>query len=468
MQITTCTDASGRSVTFSDKKFLGTNLAGLLPIAHIAHSLGLFRNAQDVISKAVPCKRNTVYSPELMFEQRVLALAAGFEDLNDHDQLFHDPGFSAALGTADIAGSATLCRFENGFDRHSIAQLNETLLTTFAQADKAVGLLPKIRRKGYRCIFLDVDSTFVELYGNQEQKSYNGHYQCCCLAPVLCYLHGYPVAVYGAAGTTDARRVLEDYLPRLLRRIRELFPDFIIVLRADSGFNSNKLIDSCRAQGVHYIMGFPPIKAAQKAVKEKGFKHARRKVVKRYTADGKTVQIIGGVRWNAKSWKQKRRVIGRKRFDPRTCQLDLRLIQTSIVNTTNFEHEGYAGELSKISCEDMYEQAYCGRGRMEQWIGEFKTECFGDRASATKFHANCYRMILAAYCQMLLKLARRIQYFGVRKTNKKAVQKTVRTFRRDVICVTAMVRELRKELRLTLPEHLHDRQAFEALFSIRI
>ena len=73
-----------------------------------------------------------------------------------------------------------------------------------------------------------------------------------------------------------------------------------------------------------------------------------------YTADGKTVQIIGGVRWNAKSWKQKRRVIGRKRFDPRTCQLDLRLIQTRIVNTTNFEHEGYAGELSKISCEDMY------------------------------------------------------------------------------------------------------------------
>ena len=77
-------------------------------------------------------------------------------------------------------------------------------------------------------------------------------------------------------------------------------------------------------------------------------------------------------------------------------------------------------------------------------------------------------MILSAYCQMLLKIVRRIQYFGVRKSNKKAVQKTVRTFRRDVICVMAAVREMRKELRLTLPEHLHDRQTFEALFSIRI
>lgn len=142
MQITTCSDASGRAVTFSDKKFFATSMAGLLPVAHIARSLGLFKNAKEVISKAVPSKRNTQYSPEIMFEQRVLALAAGYEDLNDHDHLFHDPGFTAALGTADIAGSATLCRFENSFDRHSIDQLNETLLTTFAELDKAVGLLP--------------------------------------------------------------------------------------------------------------------------------------------------------------------------------------------------------------------------------------------------------------------------------------------------------------------------------------
>ena len=468
MQITTCFDATGRAVTFSDKKFFATSMAGLLPVAHIARSLDLFKNAREVISEAVPSKRNTQYSAEVMFEQRILALAAGYEDLNDHDHLSHDPGFSSALGTADIAGSATLCRFENSFDRRSINQLNETLLTTFAQADKAVGLLPKIRRKGYRCIFLDVDSTYVELYGNQENKSYNGHYQCCCLAPVLCYLHGYPIAVFGAAGTTDARKVLEHYLPRLLRRIRELFPDYIIVLRADSGFNSNRLIDTCLANGVHYIMGFPPIKAAQKAIYEKGLKHARRKKVKRYTTTGTAEQTIGETDWNAKSWKQKRRVIARKRFDSITCQLDLRLIQTSIVNTMDPQHNGYAGELSLASTEDMYEQVYCGRGRMEQWIGEFKTECFGDRASATKFHTSCYRMILSAYCQMLLKVVRRLQYFGVRKNNKKAVQKTVRTFRRDVLCVTAAVREMNQELRLTLPEYLHDRQAFEALFSIRI
>ena len=124
-----------------------------------------------------------------MFEQRLLALAAGYEDLNDHDELFHDPGFTSALGTANMASSATLCRFENGFDRHSINALNETLLSAFIDADRRLGLLPRIRRKKYRCLFLDVDSTYIKLYGNQEKKSYNGHYQCCCLAPVAWLPH---------------------------------------------------------------------------------------------------------------------------------------------------------------------------------------------------------------------------------------------------------------------------------------
>ena len=45
-----------------------------------------------------------------------------------------------------------------------------------------------------------------------------------CLAPVLCYLHGYPIAVFGAGGTKDARKVLEPQFKRLIKRIKELFP----------------------------------------------------------------------------------------------------------------------------------------------------------------------------------------------------------------------------------------------------
>lgn len=168
------------------------------------------------------------------------------------------------------------------------------------------------------------------------------------------YLHGYPIAVYGAAGASDARKVLEHYLPRLLKRIREAFPDYIIVLRADSGFNSNALIDTCLKLGAHYIMGFAPIKAAQQAIYSNGLKYAKRKQAKRYTATGTAAQIIGATDWNAKCWKQPRRVLARKRFDRRTCQLDLRLIQTSIACTKDPEKDGYAGELSLTTISVFY------------------------------------------------------------------------------------------------------------------
>lgn len=69
---------------------------------------------------------------------------------------------------------------------------------------------------------------------------------------------------------------------------------------------------------------------------------------------------------------------------------------------------------------------------------------------------------------MPLKIARRQQYLGVRKVTRKATERTVPSLRCEVIGVTAAVRAMRKELRLTLPEHLHYRQAFEAPFSIRI
>ena len=63
-----------------------------------------------------------------------------------------------------------------------------------------------------------------------------------------------------------------------------------------------------------------------------------------------------------------------------------------------------------------------------------------------------------------IKIARRLQHFGVRKVNRKATEKRVRLFRQDVIYVTVAVGAIHKKLRLTLLEHLQDRQAFETRF----
>lgn len=467
MQDTTITDSFGRSVAFSEKRFCATSFAGLLPLAHIANQTGLFEPVLRFLEERFPSRHNTLVSAQTMFKQRLFALAAGYEDLNDHESLCNDPGFLAAVGQNRIAGASRLCRFENEFDRHDIDKLNAALLEAFHLAAKKLKMLPSYRRKNYRCLFLDVDSTYVDLYGNQEEKSYNGHYQRNCLAPVLCYLHGYPIAVFGAGGTKDARKVLEPQFKRLIKRIKSYFPDYVIVLRGDAGFNSKVLIDTCDESGIKYITGLPPNAKAEKC----RIKYHTKKMVPRYTTAGKASRIVGGIDYQSKNWSRKRRVVARKQYDQRTHQADLRLIQTNIVHTTDRNHEGFCGELSSISNEKLYEQSYCARANMERWIGEFKSECYGARASASKFTTNSWRMILAMLCQLLLKIARRFRLLGLQKcgsSKRNCVERTVRVFRRDNICVTARVDTSAKRLTLTLPVHLHDEEGFRVMFAIPI
>lgn len=467
MHDTTILDSFGRSVSFSDNRFCATIVSGLLPIAHIINKTGLLEPVLRFLNGRFSTRHNTLVSPQTMFKQRLMALAAGYEDLNDHESLRHDAGFLAAVGKSRIAGNSLLCRFENKFTDDDIDKLNGTLLEALDLAVRKLKLLPTCRRKGHRCLMLDVDSTFVDLHGNQEKKSFNGHYQRSCLAPVLCYLHGYPIAVFGAGGTQDARKVLERRFKQLIGRIQERFPDYVIVLRGDAGFNSKFLIDTCDACGVKYVTGLPPNPKAQQC----RIKYPTKKMVDRYTTGGKASRILGGIDYQAKSWTKKRRVVARKQYDRRTRQVDLRLIQTNIVHTTDRSHEGFCGELSSVNNEKLYEQVYCGRANMERWIGEFKSECFGARASATRFTTNCYRMILAMYCQMVLKIARRFRQYGLKKSGASArscVERTVRVFRRDNICVTAKLNTSSKRVVLTLPVHLHDEDGFQAMFAIRL
>ena len=80
-------------------------------------------------------------------------------------------------------------------------------------------------------------------------------------------------------------------------------------------------------------------------------------------------------------------------------------------------------------------------------------------------------MILSMLCQMILKIARRFRTFGLKRsseTKKKDVEQTVRTFRRDSICVTAKIAVSSKRVVLTLPDHLHDEAGFLTMFSIPI
>ena len=125
--------------------------------------------------------RNPVWiehSVEQLVRQRVYALALGYEDLNDHEQLRLDPLLGAWAGKAEpgrdlLAGKSTLNRMELGsgtpnrykkilFWRDSVEEL---LVNVFLEAHATAPAE----------IILDIDTTDMELHGQQEDRFYHGY-----------------------------------------------------------------------------------------------------------------------------------------------------------------------------------------------------------------------------------------------------------------------------------------------------
>ena len=69
-----------------------------------------------------------------MLRQRVFALVAGNEDLNDHHELRNDPLIQTVIGRdRQLAAPSTLCRFENGINRRVCADLSRLFVEFFVE-----------------------------------------------------------------------------------------------------------------------------------------------------------------------------------------------------------------------------------------------------------------------------------------------------------------------------------------------
>jgi hypothetical protein len=113
-----------------------------------------------------------------MLRQRVYALALGYEDLNDHDALRHDPALQTAVGRdVDMASASTLCRFENSVDKKSLWALSSVLVDAFIES----------HRQAPEEIVLDFDATDDEVHGKQEGRFFHGYYDHYCFLPLYVF-----------------------------------------------------------------------------------------------------------------------------------------------------------------------------------------------------------------------------------------------------------------------------------------
>jgi hypothetical protein len=135
------------------------------------------------LTDARRCK-NTQFPLADLFRQSVYSRLAGYEDLNDAERLSQDPTLRL-VGSEKIwehggALTSRLHSFETEVRAEEenfsgLARINRELIGRVEAVDSP------------QRVVLDMDSTEIAVYGQQEQSAYNGHFESTCYHPLLLF-----------------------------------------------------------------------------------------------------------------------------------------------------------------------------------------------------------------------------------------------------------------------------------------
>jgi hypothetical protein len=193
--------------------------------------------------------------------QRVFGIALGYEDLNDHDQLRHDPVQAVLAGKltagradcAAVAGKSTLNRLE-------LSRPQPTRYHKIAYDEAAIEALPvtlflEAHKRPPKQIVLDLDATDDPLHGHQEGRFFQGYYDCYCYLPLYIFCGRHLLAAKLRRSNIDGSAGSIEQVERIVGQIRTRWPYVRILLRADSGFARETLMAWCEENHVDYVFG---------------------------------------------------------------------------------------------------------------------------------------------------------------------------------------------------------------------
>lgn len=360
-----------------------------------------------------------------MVAQRVYGLALGYEDLNDHEQLRHDPLLAVLAGKRELdsplAGKSTLNRLELSpadpvsTRYHKISYSPEKI--DHLLVDLFLG--SHTTRPGR--IVLDLDSTDIPLHGHQERRFFHGYYNSYCYLPLYIFAGDHLLCARLRPADQDGAAGAVSEVERIVAQIRQRWPRVEIVVRADSGFCREELMNWCEENRVHYILGL-----ARNERLRKRLARPMREAQKQYETTGKAARVFTEFTYRThKSWSRWRRVLAKAEYIP--GKENPRFVVTSLVDG---------------DAQSLYEKLYCARGEMENRIKE-QLCLFADRLSTETMRANQLRLYLSAMAYTLLEALRRLALRGT-----EWAEAQVDTLRLRLLKIAAQVQISARRIRL--------------------
>src|SRR6266567_8736672 len=108
---------------------------------------------------------------------------------------------------------------------------------------------------GYRTV-LDMDSTEIPVYGEQEQSAYNGYFESTCFHPLLLFnREGDCLAAKLRPGNVHSADDWEELLLPEIERQQKLGKE--VVFRADAAFAKPEIYEALEERGVKYAIRIP-------------------------------------------------------------------------------------------------------------------------------------------------------------------------------------------------------------------
>jgi hypothetical protein len=387
---------------------LSTDAGGVVLLREVAERSGLLRR----FAAAFTDHRDPAlieHSVESLVTQRILALACGYEDLNDHDVLRDDVLLAAAAGKGDVtgaqrrrardrghalAGKSTLNRWERTPADATAASRYQKIVYDgaalegfFVEAFLAAHPTPPAE------VILDLDATDDPVHGSQEGRFFHGYYRTYCYLPLYIFAGDFLLAAKLRRADGDGAAGAVEEIARIVGQLRAQWPMVKVIVRGDSGFAREALMAWCEAHAVDFVLG---LARNDRLEAELSLELALAAIACAVT-QAPVRRFKDFVYQTRASWTRARRVVGKAEHLP--GKANPRFVVTSLAP-------------EQWAAAALYERLYCARGDMENRIKEQQLGLFADRTSTATMRANQLRLWIASAAYVLVHELRRVGLRG--------------------------------------------------------
>jgi hypothetical protein len=366
--------------------------AGLLPLRLLDKELGVLRE----VALRLPdprAQKFVTHTREAILTQEVYQILAGYPDGNDAQVLRQDSLFQTLLDVTpdaerELASGSTLNRFHHAYTRRQ-AEVPLAERPVLHEIDAALSqrlrilnaYLPELfirtRRTPPTFVILDVDPTDDPTHGQQVLSFFHGYFDQHQYFPLLVFdgESGFPLAAWLRPGTVHASCGVVTTLRSIVKILRAVWSDVLILVRGDSGLAVPEVYEFCEAEGLLYAIGY----SSNDVLKERTaaalsdlqtyyacYQH-REPEVQRF-------EVLED--YQAESWSRPRRIVAKIE-----------------INRHGVNRRFVVTNLSGLG-QGIYRGFYVQRGDVpEKPIGELKNGLQMDRLSFHRFRANGLKLL---------------------------------------------------------------------------